>query len=88
MAGLDPFGLGQDYGPFHDIAELTDISRPGIFLQQVQGFLSQTFDLHPVLGIELPDKIMRQQRKITQPLAQWRECDGKHVQPVIQVLSQ
>ena len=88
VSRLDEIAFGQDRRALHDVAELTNVPRPEILLEQVDRFLIHGADRLAVALVELRQEVLGQQRDVLPAIAQRRQLDGEHVQPVIQVLAQ
>src|SRR5262245_41144583 len=71
-----------------DVTELADVAGPRVVVEAHHGRLVHPLDLPPVLLVELGDEGLHEERDVLGPLAQRRERDGQHVDPVVQVFAE
>ncbi len=67
---FDPLALGKNQSSFHDVPKLANIARPGVNGQHFHGIVAKSFNTGPVLPVELPDEMLRQERNVFFPIAQ------------------
>src|SRR5690606_2228942 len=72
------------HGP-NQVAQLTNIARPGIVDEDLQGLGLDAAEGSVVLLTELANELVDQQRNVLATLAERRQLDEEHVEPVIQV---
>ena len=79
---------GADHRPLHQIAQLADVARPGVALQQLHVVLAIDSMRLPKRRRELLDEAPHQHGNVLDPLAQRRHANRKDIQPVVQVLAE
>src|SRR5262252_5587105 len=82
----DELLVATHHRPLDDIAQLADVAGPRVVAEAHHGRLVDPLDLPSVLLVELGDEGLYEERDVLGPLAQRRERDGQHVDPVVQVL--
>src|SRR5579863_554930 len=87
MPDFHGWPFGQDYRALHGILQFANISRPGMFLDRVQGWLRISFRVLGELFSGLVEKMLSQQWNIIAPLSKGRKVHLNDVQPVKQVLA-
>src|SRR5262249_28757999 len=84
----DLWARRQDHGAFERVLELTHIAWPGILLQHLQCCWRdrepRAVDLTAIVG----QKMLHQRRNVLAPVPQWRQGEGDHIEPVVQVLAE
>src|SRR5713226_8211159 len=70
------------------LRQITDVARPVVGLQQIQGLLVDRSDIsaRPV-GVALHE-ILDQDQNVVFPFSQRRHFDGKHIQPIEESLAE
>src|SRR5262245_30692112 len=58
VLGLDRPIAGQDDGPLDDVLELTEVPRPRIPFEQIQGLRRNPLDLLVDLGFGFPEEVV------------------------------
>ena len=77
----------EDDRAFDDVAQLADVSRPGVALQLAQALLRNRLDRLAERPGELVDEGPHQRGDVLDPLAQRRNDDGKHVEAIEEILA-
>ena len=78
--------LGQNGGPFHQVLEFAHVPRPGVGLQLGNCSLRESLVFEPVFAVEHFQKPGGEFGNILEPFPERRDVEGKHVQPVVQIL--
>ena len=73
----------EDAGPFNTIFKFTDIARPMINHQGIDGHSGNTFDIFAVTFIEFIDEEISQNRNIIDSFAQGRYVNRENIDTVI-----
>src|SRR4029450_10991718 len=78
--------LRQDDGSFDGVLELAHVAGPLVLLQSRQSVVVDAFD--PAAGslCVFLDEMLDQGRNVLAALAEWRNLDGNHVQPVEEIV--
>ena len=84
---FDFSGTGEHRQPFRQILELTDVARPVVIHHSLHGFVADGLDSRTAFLARDVEKMMYQQWKILDPIAQRRNLDRQHVQAVVEVFS-
>src|SRR5215831_5639087 len=84
--GSDELLVATHHRPLDDVAQLTDVAGPRMVAEAHHGRLVDPLDLPSVLLVELCDEGLHEERDVLGPLAQRRERDGEHVDPIVQIL--
>src|ERR1700739_1608085 len=89
MLALDAMDLGvEDQHALQDIFQLTDVSWPGVLLEQVEGVLGD-FDPRPaVFAAEDAQKFAGERGNVLLALAQRRHEEGNYVEAVKEILAE
>ena len=87
MLAGDEAGPAQDYRALDHVAQLANVSRPGVALEVLLGVGSQAAHLTIVLSVELLDERARQQRDVVLAVTQGRQVDREDVEPIEEVLA-
>lgn len=80
--------LGQDDRALHEVAQLTDVARPGVALHEADDAGREQLKALLVLGREDLEEVAGQKRDVPAALPQRRQVDGHHAQPVVEVLAE
>src|SRR5437879_8111378 len=80
--------LAHDGGALQYVAQLTDVSRPGVPHKNVQNFSADPSYMLPMLGVDVAQNMLDKKRNVVLVLAQRREIDVKHIQAEVKVLPQ
>ena len=83
MFRLDEVPLGQDRRALDDVAQLADVAGPRIVLEKVHRLLVDRAHRFAVARVELVEEVLHEQRNVLLAIAQRRQLDGEHVQPVV-----
>ncbi len=86
LPGSNQIVPSQDYGPFDQVLQFSDIARVIVTQEQVPGFLGYFDVLFPIGPAEFFQKMIQKDGDILFPLPQGREEEGDHVQAVVEVL--
>ena len=78
----------QDRHALDGVAQLADVARPVVALEQRQHVLVDGLGAEVVAGAELAEEVGRQVADVLRPLAQRRHADRHHAEPVEQVLAE
>jgi hypothetical protein len=70
---------------FDDVLQLPDVARPAITPQSHQDFLGNRVDGLALLPGKRLDEVFCKKGNVVEPFAQWRQRDGKNVQPVKEI---
>ena len=85
---LDQVAAGEDRRPLDHVAQLADVARPGVVLEQAHGVLVDALDRLAVARVELVQEGLDEERDVFLALAQRRQLDGEDVQAVVEILAQ
>ena len=88
MLGADEAAAADHHGALDHVAQLAHVARPVIALQLLLDLGGEAADLAIVLPVELVDERLGEERDVLAPLAQRRQVDREHVEPVEEVLAQ
>ncbi len=61
MAAADKIPVTNDHGAFEDIAQLADVSRPGVTVEKLADFGINPANLTAMFGIEVAQNVLNQQ---------------------------
>src|SRR5450756_3133635 len=86
--GKEHVCLGDDDCPGDDVFQLSDISRPFVCIEALQGLVRNLGDIAPVLGGVFSEEVASQQHGITMPVAQRGKPQRNDVETVEQVLAE
>ena len=78
----------DDYGPLEYVAQLPDISGPIVHMKDFHRLGMKSRHAGTMSRVEQPDQDLRGGQDVLPSLAQRREDDLKHVQPIVKVLPQ
>src|SRR4051794_9695875 len=78
---------GHDERAIDHVAQLADVARPLVLLQRLDEVRFDRLDLLLFRLIQLLQEEVREERDVFEALAQRRDLDGEHVQPVVEVLT-
>ena len=87
MRSRDGVAGHHDHQPLDDVAQLADVTRPGIALQDGQGRGLERLDPAPVLARELRHEVVGQQTDVVRTVAQRGHEDRNDVQPEVEILA-
>ena len=79
---------GQDRGPLDHVAELADVAGPVVAFEQPHGGRRHGLHSAVIARVELVDERLDQERQVVLALAERRQREAEHVEPVVQVLAQ
>ncbi len=88
MLRFDEVPFGQDRRALHDVAQLADVAGKRVVREQILRILIDSAHRLAVPGVELGQEVMREEGNVFLAIAQRRQLDRKHVQPVEQILPQ
>ena len=78
---------GEDDHPFEGVLQLADVAGPRVVDQQLHGLVVDVArEPRRRAGPGPPQEVLHEERHVRAPVAQRRQFDGDHVQPVEQVL--
>ena len=80
--------LTERQRPFDDVLELPHVTGPGVGHQSAQGVLRDRHGRPPDIRAELLEKVLHEQRNIVAALAQRRQLDRYHIEPVEEILTE
>src|SRR2546427_4794692 len=86
MTAADEVPVTDNHGAFEHIAQLADVSRPGIIVEKLADFGIHTANLAAVFGIEVAQNMLDEQGEILLAIAQRGQVNMKDVQAEIQIL--
>lgn len=75
----------EDHQALHHIAELADVSGPGLLLKHRKGLGRECLDRHPGLSADLIDKIFSEKRDVGLSFVQRRDLDHDHAEAMVKV---
>ena len=76
----DQLFFAHDRGALENVAQFANISRPGVAHENVQHFRADAAHVLAVLGVDVAQDVLDQQRDIVFVFAQRRQIDVKDVQ--------
>jgi hypothetical protein len=82
----DRASIAQDHGALDRVPELPDVARPGVATQRVSRFGVDAVRGAAQRPTKLLDERIDQDREIAGALAERRERDVEHREPVVEVL--
>ena len=85
---LDELARAEDHRALDHVAQLAHVARPVVLLEDPHRRRIERRHRLVVARVELGEERLHQQRQVLLALAQRRQLDGEHVQPVVQVLAQ
>jgi len=85
---LDDRAGGENDSPLDGIAQLTDVSGPGVAENGISHRLGKPRDRLGVLLGEEPQQVLRQRQDVARPITQWRHGHLDDVQAVIEVFAE
>src|SRR5881396_1263418 len=77
--------LAEHHRPLEGVLELADVAGPVVGEQRALRVFRERLRLLVALLGDAAQELLPQDLDIVAPVAQWREMDGDHVQPVVQV---
>src|SRR5438094_267283 len=80
-----PGGAGEDQHGLDDVLELAHVARPRVLEQRAQRRRPRHAERSAVAVVEAPDEVLDQEGHIVPPLAERRQLDGEHAEPVVEV---
>ena len=80
--------LRQQRHPRHHVSELADVAGPSIAEQRLAGVVGQRAGGPAVVGAGTGQEVLGQPQDVPGPLAQRRQPDGQHRQPVVQLFAE
>src|ERR1700746_2918279 len=78
---------GKQHCPFDDVAQFTNVSRPGISFEFLNSLRSKSKGLPTILLANLPREMLYQRWNILNTLTQCRQHQGKNVNSMKKVRS-
>ena len=75
----------EHHGLFHHVLQFSDVPRPGVQQQFLNGIRCKVGGWIAVPGCKFVQEVASQCRDILSSLAQGRESQGNHAQPLIQI---
>src|SRR4051794_7585692 len=88
VLGLDEVAVGEDRRALHHVPQLADVARPGILLEDLQRLLLHRPHRLAVARVELGEERLDQQGHVFLAIAQRRQLEREHVQPVVEILAE
>ena len=88
MLRQDHFTAGEQGGPFHRIAQFAYVALPVVANAGTEGLPCQRFDVAVKAGGRLFEEVVEQKRNVLATLAQRRQAQADHVEPVKQVFAE
>src|SRR5712664_266309 len=80
--------LAHDGRALQYIAQLADVSRPGVSHENIHHFRADPSHMLPMLGVHVAQNMLDEPWNIVLMLTQRRQVDVKHIQPEIKILPQ
>jgi hypothetical protein len=77
----------EESGPLDQVLQLADVARVAVLEEGVAGGGGEAGHVTPVLCGELAEEVLQEKRDVLAPLAERRDLDRHHVQPVVEVLA-
>ena len=87
MLRFDPVLVAEDGQPLDDISQFADIARPRVAFHLAHRLGLKALDLDLILLAETLQERDRQQGDVALPLAQRRQKDRHHIEPIIEVFA-
>ena len=84
----DELGGLEGDGSFDDVLELADIARPGVGLKDTDGIRGQSLAFDSETSTGPLDEVAGEIGKVVGSLAQGRQVEVEHVEPVEEILSE
>ena len=88
VAGADRAPLAQQHGPLDHVLKLADVARPAVGLEGGNRVVGEALDRLARLVNHAVQEVPGQERDVGNPLAQRRQLDVDHVDPVEEVLAE
>src|SRR5712691_4955112 len=86
MVAVDDTAVADQHRPLDAVLQLADVPGPVVAHEHVDGGRGDAADVLPVGGRVLLDEMVGEEKDVGPPLAQRRQEDAEHVEPVVQVL--
>ena len=83
MIGADGARLAQDHGALEDVAQFADIAGPGVRTEQIADLCVYSANVAAVLGIQICENVLHQQRQIFFAFPQTGQMNVEDVQSKI-----
>src|SRR5579863_9991689 len=80
MAAADQVPVTHDDGAFEHIAQLADVSRPGVIVKKFADFRIDAANLPAVFGIKVAQNVLDERREILFAIAQCGQMNVKNVE--------
>src|SRR5688572_32284659 len=68
--------------------EFPHVARPGISLKPQKRAPPDALVGHPLLLAETTGKVLREDGDVRLPLPQWRQPQGHHIEPIVEILTE
>ncbi len=88
VRALDPLVLAEQDRPLEHVLELADVAGPRMRLERRDRVVGDADDLLLQPLVELLDDVLHEQRDVADPLAQRRDLQRHHVEPVVEVVAE
>src|SRR5262249_52955551 len=86
ITGTELGSIGHDDRALDVILELAHVARPGIVLDRVERILLETEQGASLLAAERMHERVREQRRVSGPLAEGRDSDHDFTQTIVEIL--
>src|SRR5258707_10721412 len=88
MFGFDHASITDNNGALETVAQLSDVSWPGVVVEQVDHGLADRTDLPGMLGAHLAEQQLHQVRNVFLVLSQGGHMDVEDVEAVVEIAAQ
>src|SRR5258708_20954605 len=88
IGGADGYALGEEDGALEDVLQLADVAGPRVGGQRGQRVVLDGPDVLLQPRVVLLPEVLDEERNVLAPLAQGRQEDRHHVEPVEEVLAE
>ena len=86
--GRDDIAGRVDQGVLDDALQFADVARPGVLLEKLHGLGRHAVHAAVEFAVHAAEEVVHQQGDVVDPLAERRNADRQHVEPVEQVLAE
>ena len=88
VLGADRRAAREDHRALDDVLDLAHVARPVVLAQLLHAVGCEARRRHAHLARELRDEVVRERPEVVEAIAQRRQVDREHVEPVVEVLAE